>query len=89
MIKITLSRKLRVTQSELAAATGIRSNTINDLYHNLAGRVSIEQLDKICEALNCNLNEIVEFSPNKIVLLLDVKAKAITERPANKSQGAL
>ncbi len=78
MIKITLSRKLgelRVTQSELAAATGIRSNTINELYHNLAGRVSIEQLDKICEALNCDLNEIVEFSPNKMRTVAECKSK--------------
>lgn len=69
MIKITLSRKLgemRVTQSELASATEIRANTINDLYHGVAERVSLEHLDKICEALNCDLSEILEFSPNKI-----------------------
>lgn len=69
MIKITLSRKLgelRVTQSELATVTGIRSNTINDLYHNVAERVNLEHLDLICEALNCNLSEIVEFYPNPI-----------------------
>lgn len=69
MIKITLSRKmgdLRITQSELAEATGIRSNTINDLYHNVAERVNIEHLDKICEALDCNLSEIVEYYPNTV-----------------------
>lgn len=69
MIKITLSRKLgelRITQSELAEATGIRANTINDLYHNVAERVNLEHLDKICEALGCNLSEIVEFSPNQL-----------------------
>lgn len=69
MIKITLSRKLgelRITQSELAEATGIRANTINDLYHDVAERVNLEHLDRICEALGCNLSEIVEFSPNKL-----------------------
>lgn len=69
MIKITLSRnlgELRVTQSELAKATGIRANTINDLYHDVAERVSLEHLDKICEALECSLSEIVEFTPNRL-----------------------
>lgn len=68
MIRITLSRKLgemRVTQSELADATGIRPNTINDLYHGVAERVNLEHLDSICEALGCDLSEIVEFTPNK------------------------
>lgn len=67
MIMIMLSRKLgelRVTQAELAATTGIRPNTINDLFHNVAERVSLEHLDKICEALDCDLSEIVAFTPN-------------------------
>lgn len=69
MIKITLSRKLgelRITQSELSRATGIRPNTINDLYHDMAERVSLEHLDKICEALDCDVSEIVEYAPNKL-----------------------
>ena len=67
MIMIMLSRKLgelRVTQAELAAKTVIRPNTINDLFPNVAERVSLEHLDKICEALDCDLSEIVAFTPN-------------------------
>ncbi len=67
MIKIMLSRKLgelRVTQAELASKTGIRPNTINDLFHDVAERVNLEHLDKICEALDCDLSEIVVYSPN-------------------------
>lgn len=67
MIVIMLSRKLgelRVTQAELAEKTGIRPNTINDLFHDVAERVSLEHLDKICEALNCDLSEIVVYTPN-------------------------
>lgn len=80
MIKITLSRKLgelRVTQSELAEATGIRANTINDLYHNVAERVSLEHLDKICEALGCNLSEIVEFTPNNFQTVRRCESKIV------------
>ena len=41
MIRILLSTRLgerKWTQAELARATGIRANTINDLYHELAER---------------------------------------------------
>lgn len=67
MIRILLSRKLgevRWTQSDLARATGIRPNTISELYHELTDRVSLEQLDLICEALNCSLDEIIVREPN-------------------------
>lgn len=67
MIKILLSRKLgevRWTQAELARVTGIRPTTINELYHELAERVNIEHLDLICEALDCDLDEIIIRIPN-------------------------
>lgn len=68
MIKILLSKKLgemRLTQADLARATGIRPNTINELYHELADRVNLEHLDLICEALDCELDELIVRVPNK------------------------
>lgn len=67
MIRITLSRKLgelRMTQADLARKTGIRPNTINDYYHEMAERISLEHFDLICQALNCDLSEILEYHPN-------------------------
>lgn len=67
MIRILLSTKLgevRWTQAELARKTGIRPTTINELYHEIADRVSLEQLDIICEALDCNLDELIVRVPN-------------------------
>ena len=67
MIKILLSKKLgelRLTQADLARATGIRPNTINELYHELAERVNLEHLDLICEALNCELDELIVRIPD-------------------------
>ncbi len=61
-IRILLSRKLgelRWTQSKLAKKTGIRPNTINELYHELTERINLEHLDKICEVLDCDLSEIL------------------------------
>lgn len=68
MIRIYLSRKLgelRWTQADLARATGIRPSTINDLYHEMADRVNLEHLDLICEALDCELSELIVREPNK------------------------
>ena len=62
MIRILLSTRLgerRWTQADLARATGIRPSTINELYHELAERVNLEHLDLICEALECDLSELI------------------------------
>ena len=67
-IRILLSRKLgelRLTQADLARKTGIRPATINEMYHELNDRVNLVYLDLICEALDCDLAEILEFTPNK------------------------
>ena len=69
MIRILLSRKLgelRWTQADLARKTGIRPNTINDLYHEMTDRVSLEQIDLICVALNCDLIELLVGVPNSV-----------------------
>ena len=67
MIRILLSTRLgekRWTQADLARATGIRPSTINDLYHELAERVSLDHLDLICEALGCELGDLIVRTPN-------------------------
>lgn len=68
MIRIYLSRIMgekRWSQAKLARETGIRPATINDIYNEFAERVSLEHLDKICEALECNLSDILVYTPNK------------------------
>lgn len=67
MIRILLSAKLgelRWTQADLARATGIRPNTINDMYHEFAERINLEHLDLICEALDCELSDLIVKVPN-------------------------
>ena len=69
MIHVKLSRILgekRITQAELSRMTGIRPATINELYHELAERVNLEHLDLICEALNCELSDLLERTPSPI-----------------------
>lgn len=62
MIHIMLSQKLgelRWTQADLARATKIRPSTINDYYHDIAERINLDHFDLICEALDCELDELL------------------------------
>lgn len=68
MIRILLSTRLgerRLTQADLSRMTGIRPNTISELYNELATRVSLDHLDLICEALGCELADLIVRTPNK------------------------
>ena len=61
-VRILLSKKLgelRWTQSDLARKTGIRPNTINEYYHEIAARINLEHFDRICEALNCDISDLI------------------------------
>lgn len=68
MIKIHLSKILgerRWTQADLARKTGIRPSTISEMYNELIERVNLDYLDRICEVLNCEVEEILQHIPNK------------------------
>lgn len=76
MIRIMLSTRLgerRMTQSELARATGIRSQTINEMYHDFSDRVSLDDLDLICEALDCTLSDLLIYEPNEVRRVKEVR----------------
>ena len=76
MIRISLSVRLgerRMTQKDLVRATGIRSQTINDLYHDFADRVNLDDLDLICEALDCTLSDLLIYEPNEVRRVKEVR----------------
>lgn len=68
MIEIVLSRKLgelRMSQAELSRRTGIRPNTISDLFNDMVGKVDLDQLGAICEVCDCEVGEILARVPEK------------------------
>lgn len=89
MIKILLSQKLgelRWAQADLARATGIRPNTIGEIYNEFATRVNLEHLNLICEALNCSLDEILVYVPDEVNNVVHNKNGSLKKRIFNSNK---
>ncbi|MGG3925698.1 helix-turn-helix transcriptional regulator [Metabacillus fastidiosus] len=75
MIKFKLEdllNKKGMTMYSLAKATGVRPNTISQWFNNESleddkkvKSISVETLDKICTILECEIEDIIQFIPNK------------------------
>lgn len=66
MLKINLRKLLtdkRMNQSELAALTEIRLSTICDICNNACLSLKIDNIDKICEVLGCDVQALISFFP--------------------------
>lgn len=64
MIHIKLAEKLaekKWTQAQLARKTGIRPNTISDLYNEKASAITFYNLEKICTVLECSIEDFIEI----------------------------
>ena len=57
LFKLLIDKNMKKT--ELAKATGIGQNTLAKLSKNQ--NVSMDVLARICEVLNCNIGDIVDF----------------------------
>ena len=87
MVRIHLSKLLgekRMTQKRLSELTGITPNTINEWYHEIAVSIKIEHIDRICEALGCSVEELIEYTPNKV---LKTGRHLIIEEHGNRKKG--
>lgn len=64
MIKIKLNELLHeknVSQRELSRRTGIRQPTISEMCLNKSKSLPVENLDKICIELDCDISDIIQF----------------------------
>lgn len=71
-----------ISQKELSEKTGIRAATINDIFHGKTKRFTIENLNKICEALDCTIEDIIEYIPDK-----EYEELFLSYKNTNKKQG--
>ena len=64
MIRLTpdkLLDKLNITRYELAKRTGIQYQIIDNYYKNKVKRYDSYVLERICDTLNCEIKDIIEF----------------------------
>lgn len=62
LIKLdTLLKERGISQRELSRRTGIRHPTISEMCLNTSKSLPVENLDKICSELDCELSDIVEY----------------------------
>ncbi len=55
-----------MSQAELSRLTGIRAATICEIYNEMVVHLNVDHLDLICEALDCRLDELIEYKPSKV-----------------------
>lgn len=66
MISILLSSCLgNMTKDDLVRMTGISPEIIDSLYHGNATSISLHHLSLICDALDCDPDELFIRIPNK------------------------
>lgn len=64
MITLTLEKLLdqkKITRYELAKRTGIKFQIIDNYYKNRVVRYDSYILDKICAALDCGIEDIIQY----------------------------
>ncbi len=64
MVQLTLHRyldKMGITRYEVAKRTGIRFQIIDNYYKNKVVRYDSDILNRICEAVGCDISDIIEY----------------------------
>ena len=64
MIRICLDKtleRLNISRYELSKRTGIQYQIIDNYYKNKVKRYDSYVLERICEALNCDISDIIKY----------------------------
>ena len=61
-LKVLLAEQ-SMTQKRLAELTGVRPPTISAICNGTIKELPVGVLEKICAALNCAVDDIVEYDP--------------------------
>lgn len=70
MIKCNLSKLMgihKMSIQDVHEKTGLNRNTISNLYHEKAGRIDFETMNKLCTFFNCQAGpgDLFEYIPDK------------------------
>jgi len=66
IIKVSdMMGKRKITMKQLSTITGIRPNTVSQLWHGTTKRIEIEQIGKLCQVLKCQPGDLFEYMPDE------------------------
>ena len=68
MVVLTLAQVLErtgISRYELAKRTGIQYQIIDKYYKNRIVRYDSYVLDRICDAVDCKIHDLIQYIPNK------------------------
>lgn len=68
-MKVILNETLHqkgISQYQLSKIIGITPANLNNLCNNKTTSIKFSILDKICEALDCNVSDILQYEKNNI-----------------------
>ena len=60
------TEKQKMSKNRLCRLTGLRFETIQGYYLGTISRVDLYVLSQLCKALNCNIEDIIIYQPEKI-----------------------
>ena len=69
MIRIILSEilgKKKLSRKKVAELTGVRANTIGDLYNEKITKINPETLNKLCTVLECDISDLLVYEKDII-----------------------
>lgn len=56
-----LMAREKLTQKAVAGATGMRPNTVSQLWHGTAKRLEIDHVDALCKLFKCQPSDLFEY----------------------------
>ena len=68
MIRLVLNQyldKKGITRYELSKRTGIRFQIVDNYYKNKVVRYDGDLLNRMCEALNCDIADLIEYQKDE------------------------
>ena len=62
LLKVELAKN-DLNQRQLSELTGVRLPTISDMINNKSKSIGVDNIDKICQVLHCNVSDLFVFIP--------------------------
>ena len=63
LLKVELAKN-DLNQRQLSELTGVRLPTISDMINQKSKSIGVDNIDKICKVLHCNVSDLFVYIPD-------------------------